>query len=403
MEFKYLARTSAGKTQKGTITARTKRGAVAALHERGLIILEVLGKESQSFLGAQIKIFNRVKSKEKVAFARQLATLFSARIPLLQALSALGRQTENAYFSQIIFSVANNVEGGSLFSRALAKYPNVFSAFFINMVRSGEASGGLDRSLNYLADYLEKQYYLSSKIKGAMAYPAFILGGFLVVGVLMMILVVPQLTSFLVETGQALPLPTRMLIATSKFISGIGGVILLLVLIGAAGAAVFAVKNLPGARLIFDSAKIKAPILGKIFKGVYLARITDNLSVLIQGELPILQALQVAADVVGNAVYKKIMLEARENVRVGNTISSCFGNYPEIPPMVTQMVATGEQTGSVDEILMKLSAFYTKEVDAMVATLSQLIEPILILILGGGVAVLVASILIPIYNIASGV
>jgi len=402
MDFKYTARANTGQIQKGNIQAKSKQEAITALQERDLIILDVLGREDTSIFNTQIAIFNRVKSKEMVAFSRQLSTLFSARIPLLEALRALARQTTNKYFSQIIFAIANDVEGGSLLSKALAKYPRVFSGFFINMVRSGEVSGGLDRSLNYLADYLEKQYYLNSKVRGAMAYPAFILGGFIIIGVLMMILVVPQLTSFLVETGQELPLPTKMLIASSKFISGIGGLIALFVLIGFVVGAIFAVNRVPRARLLLDLAKVKAPIFGNIFRGIYLARITDNLSTLIQGGLPILQALQVTADVVGNVVYKKIIEEAKENVRVGGTISSCFEDHSEIPPMVTQMVATGEQTGSVDEILKKLSSFYTKEVDATVATLSQLIEPALILVLGVGVAVLVASILIPIYNIASG-
>ncbi len=169
MEFKYTARTNAGQIQKGNIQAKSKQEAIEALQARDLIILDVLGRENQSVLSAQISIFNRVKSKEMVAFSRQLSTLFSARIPLLEALRALGRQTENKYFNQIIFAIANDVEAGSLLSKALAKHQKVFSGFFINMIRSGEVSGGLDRSLNYLADYLEKQYYLNSKIRGAMA------------------------------------------------------------------------------------------------------------------------------------------------------------------------------------------------------------------------------------------
>lgn len=402
MQFIYTARSKEGQIQKGTIEAQTKREAIAALQARNLIILDVFEEVTRTVLTQQITIFQRVKSKEMVAFSRQLSTLFSARIPLLEALRALARQSENKYFSQIIFEISNQVEAGSLFSKAISQYPKVFSQFFINMIKSGEVSGGLDRSLNYLADYLEKQYYLNSKIRGAMAYPAFIFGAFIIIGVLMMILVVPQLTTFLQETGQELPLPTKMLIATSGFIRGWGGLVMLIVIIGLIVGSVFAVNQIPEVRRLLDSLKIKAPVFGKIFKGIYISRLTDNLSTLIQGGLPILQALQVSADVVGNVIYKSIVMEAKENVRIGNTISSCFINYPEIPPMVTQMVATGEQTGSLDEILKKMSVFYTKEVDAMAGTLSQMIEPVLILILGAGVAILVASILIPIYNIASG-
>jgi len=381
--------------------ASSKKEAVAILQNRNLIILDLVEGARPTVFTAQITIFQRVKGKEMVAFSRQLSTLFSARIPLLEALRVLAKQTENRYFSQIIFEAANDVEAGTLLSKALAKYPKVFSQFFINMIRSGEVSGGLDKALNYLADYLEKQYYLNSKIRGAMAYPAFILSAFVVIGALMMILVVPQLMSFLAETGQELPLPTRILIGASNLLINWGWLILLVFIALVAGSIV-SINRLPKARYYFDLVKIKAPIFGQIFKGIYLARITDNLSTLIQGGLPILQALQVAADVVGNVVYRKIIMEAKENVRIGNTISSCFLNYSEIPPMVTQMVATGEQTGSVDDILRKLSSFYTKEVDAMVASLSQMIEPVLIVVLGGAVAVLVASILIPIYNIASG-
>lgn len=400
MEFKYTGRTKEGQIQKGSIDANSKKEAVAILQNRNMIILDLIEGVRPTVLTAQITIFQRVRGKEMVSFSRQLSTLFSARIPLLEALRALANQTSNKYFSQIIFGVASDIEAGTLLSKALAKYPKVFSQFFINMIRSGEVSGGLDKALNYLADYLEKQYYLNSKIRGAMAYPAFILSAFVVIGALMMVLVVPQLVGFLAETSQEMPLPTKILIGVSNLLISWGWLILF-VFVALVTGCIVSINRVPKARYYFDLLKIKAPIFGQIFKGIYLARLTDNLSTLIQGGLPILQALQVASDVVGNVVYRKIIMEAKENVRIGNTISSCFSNYSEIPPMVTQMIATGEQTGSVDDILKKLSSFYTKEVDAMVASLSQMIEPVLIVLLGGAVAVLVASILIPIYNIAS--
>lgn len=402
MEFKYAARSKDGHIQKGTVESQSKRDAIAELHSRNLVILDLSqGTRAGNILSYQIGIFNRVRGKEMVSFSRQLATLFSAKISLLESLRALARQTANKYFSKVLFDIASEVEGGSLLSKAMAKHPKVFSAFFINMIRSGEAAGGLDRSLNYLADYLEKQYYINSKVKGAMIYPAFILGGFLVVAVLMMVIVVPQLTSFLTETGQKLPLTTRVLIGASDLIKEWGW-LMLIVLVALVVGAVMSVNRVPSARRFWDLLKIKVPIVKKIFFGLYLARITDNLSSLIQGGLPILQALQISGEVVGNTIYKEILLEAKENVRVGNSMSSCFEKHKEIPPMVVQMVATGEQTGSVDEILKKLSVFYTKEVDAMVGTISQMIEPVLIVVLGIGVALLVSSILLPIYNIAGG-
>lgn len=401
MEFKYTARSVQGQIQKGTIEAVSKTEAVGALHERNLIILELLEVGSEPFFSKPITLFQRVKPKEIVVFSRQLATLFAARISLLESLRALGRQTTNRYFSQVIFDIANEVEGGSLFSIALGKYPKIFSSFFVNMVRSGEVSGGLYEALEYLADYLEKQYYLNSKIRGAMIYPAFIFFGFIVVGILMIIMVVPQLASFLQEAGQEIPLATKMLIWTAGVLTNWWWLLVLLVISLIVGVSVLLRKS-PATRDYLDYLKLKIPIFRKIFSDIYVARMADNLSTLIHGGLPILQALQISAEVVGNAVFRNILLEAQKNVRIGNSISFCFERHKEIPPMVTQMVATGEKTGRIEEILKKLSTFYTKEVDAMVANLSQLIEPVLIIVLGIGVAFMIASILIPIYNIASG-
>ena len=399
MEFKYTGRSKQNQIQSGVIESPSKRDALASLQERGLIVLELVDTGSASVLSRQIVLFRRVKTKEIVVFSRQLATLFSARIPLLESLRTLGRQSENSYFKKVIFEIAGEVEGGSLFSDALAKHPKVFSSFFIQMIKSAEVSGGLDRSLAYLADYLEKQYYLNSKIRGAMIYPAFILCVFLIVGVVIMIVVMPQLTSFLTEASQELPLPTKILVWISSFLRSWGW-LFLLVIIGSVFGITMLVNRSTTARYYYDLIKLKLPVFGKTYRGIYLSRITDNLSTLIQGGLPILQALQITGDVVGNVIYKDIINESRENVRIGNMMSASLEKHPEyIPSMVTQMIYTGEKSGSVDEILKKLSAFYTQEVDAMMNNLSQMIEPVLIVVLGLAVAWLVVSILVPIYNI----
>jgi len=403
MEFNYTARAKNNQIQKGVIEAPSRREAIAALHGRDLVILELNETGGQSVFTRRIGAFDRVTTKEMVAFARQLSALFSAKIPLLESLRSLARQTENEYFANIIFDIANEIDSGSLFSKALAKYPKVFSDLFINMVRSGEASGGLDRSLGYLAEYLEKQYYLNSKIKGAFIYPLFIVGIGLFVGVLLMIFVVPLLTKTLLDANISLPLPTRILIGTSHFLAGWGGLITLIVILGSIFGFAYGVKKSPSWRHSWDAFKIKMPLFGKVLRGIYLARMTENLSILIQGGLPILQVLQISADVVGNTVYRDIINEAKENVRIGGSISSSFEKYREIPPMVVQMIATGEQTGTVDEILKKLSAFYSKEVDASTRTLSQLIEPVMIIILAVFVAFLVASILIPLYSMVNAI
>jgi len=314
---------------------------------------------------------------------------------------ALARQSDNLYFRQIISEVASDIEGGSIFSKALANHPKVFDDFFVNMIRSGEVSGTLENTLLYLADYLERQHYLNSKVKNAMVYPAFILFGFLVIGVLMMVMVIPNLTKILEESGQELPLATKAIIGLSDFLRNWGW-LLLVILFGGAGYIAYLFKNSIAFRHYWHGLKIKIPILGKIFKKIYISRLADNLSTLITGGISILQALQVSADVVGNLVFRDIILEAKDQVRAGGTISGSFEKYPEIPNLVVQMIATGEQAGALDDILKKMSSYYSKEIDTTVDTLSQLIEPILIVVLGIGVAFLVAGILMPIYNIAGG-
>lgn len=403
MEFNYVARTKQGEMQTGVVEAPNRNGAVETLQSRGLVLLDLrAGSSGESIFSMKLKIFRRVKLKEMTTFSRQLATLVSAQVPLLLSLQALAKQTENEYLRDTILEVENDVEGGAVLSKALSRHPKIFSNFFVNMVKAGEVSGGMEKSLNYLADYLEKQHDLNNKVRGALMYPAFVISAFIVIAVLMMVLVVPKLTGFLKETGQELPWMTQVIMWISAFLTNWWW-LLLLFLIGAFFYFSYVLKNSPSARRQWDTIKIHLPLFGKqVFQKIYVTRIADNLSTLIQGGLSILQALQVTSEVVGNAVYQKIVTEAKEDVRIGNTLSSSLSRHKEIPTMVTQMIATGEQTGSLDIILKKLGQFYNKEVDNTVAAISQLIEPIMILLIGGAVAILVAAILMPIYNIASG-
>jgi len=316
-------------------------------------------------------------------------------------LQALVKQTPNQHFREILSEISGEVEGGTLLSRAFSKHPKVFSNFFVNMIKSGEVSGNLENTLNYLADYLEKQYYLTSRIRGALIYPAFILGSFIFIGILMLILVVPKLMQFLKETGQELPLATRLIIWLSDFMQAWWWVAAILA-IGAAVFGRYAFKKYPVVREWRDGLILKMPLLGeRVFQKMFVTRLAENLSTLIQGGVSILQALQVTAEVVGNAVYRKIIIQAREDVRVGGSLSAALAKHKEIPPLVTQMMATGEQTGALDLVLKKLALFFGKEIDATVDNLSQLIEPILILMIGGAIAFLISAILGPIYSLTS--
>jgi len=400
MKFNYLARTSQGKTQKGTIEATNQSVALETLQNRSLIVVKLKSAEETSLLSKRLRIFERVKRKEVFIFFRELAILVEADVPLVQSLKALSQQMEKPYFKEIIFGVANDVDGGAAFSKALSKYPKAFSAFSINLIKSGEVTGRLQDCLSYLADYLEKEYYLISKVRGAMTYPAFILGAFLIVGILVIVMVIPQLTSVLTEAGQELPLSTKVVIATSEFARSWGW--LLLLIFAVSGVVFWRYKRTKEGKALWDKIKLKLPIFGKILQKTYLARLSDNLSALVKGGVSIIQALNISGQVIGNVVFQEIIWQARDEVRVGRSISSSLEKHKEFPPLFCQMVKTGEKTGKLDTILGKLSVFYGKEVENVVNNLSQLIEPLLLVGLGIGVAVLVFSVFMPIYNLAGG-
>ncbi len=405
-KFQYSARTKEGKSESDIIEAPSTEAVVSLLQGQGLIITEIKPFEAEERLTlAKLNrlisaYFGRVKSQEIVLFTKQLAVLIQAKVPLVQSLRVMARQIENPYFSNIIDSVASEVDAGSVFSRALAKHPKVFSNFFIQMIRSGEISGRLEETLTYLSEYISRQYLLNSKVRGALIYPAFILGTFFIVGVLMLMFVIPNLTSILVESGQKLPLVTRMLIGASNFTKTFGW--LVFIILGSIGYfIVISIKKSPEWRYAYDELKLRLPIFGELLKKIYLARFSETLSTLTSAGIAISQSLEITADVVGHAVYRKIILEANESVRKGNTISAVFGKYSEVLPMVTQMISIGEQTGKLDTILKQVSAFFTEEVNRAFDNIVNLIEPILIVVLGVGVGILVAAILLPIYNLVN--
>lgn len=400
MKFTYIARTQQGKLQSGEVETATEQEAIEVLQNNNLVVVDLQRTGRLPVVFKNISIFGGVKKKDVVIFSRQLATMFSAKVPIIQALTALAKQTNNNTFREVIFRIAQDIEGGAMLSRALEKFPKAFSQFYINMVRSGEAAGSLENSLNYLADHLEKEHYLMKKVQSAMYYPAFILVGFAGVVVVLLVMVVPQLTAILEETGQKLPWTTRFIISLSNFIKH-WGIVVFIVFVILAGVA-FRLTRKGSGRETLDRLKLKIPLVGKLFGKIYLARFAQNLSTLIKGGLTIIRSFKVVADTIGNAIYRDIVLEAMEEVRVGGNISTIFAKHKEVPPLVVQMISTGEKTGQLDKILQNVGVFYEKEVDATVEGLSQLIEPILIIVLGVGVGVLVASILIPIYNIVGG-
>lgn len=398
MKFNYLVRNQNGETQSGIIDASNEQIALNALQDRGFIVVKLESTEKGSIFNRKIKFLERVKRKEVFVFFRQLAILVDANVPLVQSLKSLSKQIKNEYFKEIISEIAKDIDGGESFSNALSKHPKVFSNFAINLMKTGEVSGRLQESLIYLADHLENEYYLISKVRGAMIYPFFILGAFLIIGVLVMVMVIPQLTSILLESGQDLPWSTKLVIFLSDFTRSWGWLIFLFGIIFF--IIFFRYKKTPKGKIIWDTFKLKIPVFGKILQKMYLARLSDNLSALIKGGVSVIQSLNVTGEVVGNSVFKAILFQARDEIKVGRTISSSLEQYEVFPPLFTQMIKTGEQTGKLDSILEKLSKFYNKEVENVVNNLSQLIEPVLLIFLGIGVSILVFSVFMPIYSLA---
>jgi len=401
MRFNYQARTKEGEIQTGTVEAGSHEAAVETLqrHDLAVVFLEQISEIP--FYARSLKFLQKVKTKELVMFYRQLAILFEASIPPLEALGALANQVKSPYFKDILFEVETDVRGGETLSKALSKHKKIFSSFYINVIRSGEATGKLDEVLKYLADHAEQEFILNSKIRGAFIYPAFILSAFLIVAVLMLIYVVPNLTAVLLETGQKLPLATRVLVGVSNLVQSWVWLIIIL-LIGLFIGLRYFINTLDG-RKIWDKFKLKIPVLGKLLQKMYLTRFSENFSTLLKGGLPILDALQISGQVVGNTVFSNLINEAKNEVKTGGTISSVFEkDRKNIPSTLIQMLKVGEKTAKIEEMLGRLALLYRGEVDRTVSNLTQLIEPLLIMILGGGVAFLVASILMPIYNISSG-
>jgi type II secretory pathway component PulF len=398
MKFLYKARNKEGKIKTGTVVAVDQTRAEELLLENGLIIVS-LEEQNENPLEKFNPFGKSVSSKDLVLFSRQLATLISARVPILQSLRILEEQISNKYLLGIIRDLVASVENGENFSLALSKHPKVFGNVYISLVKSGEVSGSLDKSLVYLADQLEKDYELKAKVKGAMTYPVFVLGALGVVGVLMFKFVLPKLTAVLEEQGGSLPAVSIALISFTKFFDKYWWVILLLFAVFILSVRFF-ISTLYG-RYQWDNLKIRLPIVGDIFQKIYLARFSRNLSTLVVGGIPIIKSLQIVSDIINNVIYRDIVLDAVNKITSGKSISEGLSGHREFPNIVIQMVHVGEQTAQLDDILGKLAGFYEKEVDTKVGTLTTLLEPLIMIILGLGVGVLVAGILLPIYNLAS--
>jgi type IV pilus assembly protein PilC len=345
-----------------------------------------------------LSIINPVRIKDLVIFSRQFSVMISANLALVQALRIAAEQTANISLRMIVSEIAYEVDSGSTLSVAMSKRPKVFTPFYSNVVKSGETSGHLEDVLNYLADEMEKDYDMTSKIKGAMIYPIFVVVGLFVVGILMMVMVVPKLTDIMRETGATLPLSTRIVIAISNFLTGYWWLLAILV-VGAVILFRF-LANTPGGQKMLDLIKLKLPVFGNLFQLIYIVRFTRSMNTLIVGGVTISKSLEVVSDVVGNTIYKDLIDRSRKNVEEGSSLSKAFLESDIMPRMVPQMIVVGERTGKLDLVFSKITDFYSREISNILNNLVALLEPSIMVVMGVAVGIMVAAVIMPMYNLA---
>ncbi len=322
-----------------------------------------------------------------------------AKVPLVSSLRTVAKQTENKKLREMLLDIADETESGMSLSIALAKYPKVFTGFFVNMIRSGETTGRLEEVMNYLADQMERDFDLTAKIKGAMIYPIVVIFGLVIVGFVMLTFVVPKMTEVMKESGTALPWTTKSLIFISDFMNqNAVSIIIFAVIAGAAGRWWV---STPAGKKIWDTVTLRAPVFGPMLQLIYLVRFTRSLSTLLSGGVDVPGSLDVCADVVGNAHYKDMIVRTKKEIMDGNSITTVFAQDPTIPKMVSQMMSVGEESARLAEVLDKLTQFYTRELENKVANLVHAIEPMIMLVMGGAVGVMVAAIMMPMYSMAT--
>jgi len=402
MLFAYKAIDQQNTSREGTVEATNIDAAISTVQKRGYTVLSIDPiEEKKSLINFEITWFQSISNKEIVILSRQLATLFDAQVSALRIFRLLAAEADNPQMRNVINDIADELQAGSSISRALSSHPNVFSQFYVNMVRAGEESGSLEKSFNYLADYLDRTYQVVTKARNALIYPAFVIGVFVLVMGLMLTLVIPRISQILTESGQELPIYTKIVIALSSVVTDYLG--LLLVLLSLAGVGFWRFIKTPVGRRAFDEFKISIPYIGDLYQKLYLTRICDNLATMLSSGISMVQAIEVTAEVVDNAVYKEILENTLLEVKGGRSFADSVSEYPEIPGVLSQMSKVGEETGNLAEILKTLAKFYNREVNNAVDTLIGLIEPLMIVLLGLGVGTLLASVLLPIYNLTSSI
>ena len=403
MLFSYKTINKEGEREEGEIEAFSVDAAIASLQRRGLAVSSVKAKDEDDDgdILKKIPFLNRVSNKEIVILSRQMSTLFEAQVSALKIFKLIGTETENITLRKHMLQIVDDLQGGSSISGALAKHPDIFSDFYVNMIKAGEESGHIDQSFAYLADYMDRNYEISSKAKNALIYPAFVIFTFIAVMVLMFTVIVPKLGVIIKESGQEVPFYTKMVFWVSDFFVN-NWIFMIMGLVALIGGIFWYSSTNEGRRWI-SNARLYVPYVGDLYRKLYLSRFSDNMSTMVLSGIPMLKAIEVTSSVIDNEIYKEVLDEALTKVKAGQALSVALGDRDEIPNVLIQMIKAGEESGELGNILKTMSKFYQREVIGAVDTLVSMIEPAMIVALGIGVGILLASVLMPIYNIAGGV
>ncbi|MFH1430374.1 MAG: type II secretion system F family protein [Candidatus Uhrbacteria bacterium] len=400
MRFRYSAHTRAGKVIRGSVVAESQYTAERELAERGYIAVSIHEElRIVAFLRDSVLQVQRLPLKGIVIFLRQLSVMISAEMPLIDSLRALVRQTESPILRSVVIDIVKDVESGRRLSDAFAAHPRVFSSFAVYLIRAGETSGNLSPVVSYLADQAERDAELRSRIRGAMLYPAFIISGLVIVGFIMMTFVVPRTTQVLLQSGAVLPLSTQILIAVSGFLAAWWWLVIIATIVIFGGLRASLRKAAIRSR--WDGLKLKLPVLGPIIRDVSVVRITQSFQMLLKGGVGIIPSLEVIRDVVSNAAYRDLIEATTREVMDGNSLTIRFRDSKLIPPMVTQLLAIGERSGKLEHVLEKLTWHYEHVVEQRIRNLITIIEPIVMIILGVGVGVTIAAVIMPMYSMVS--
>ena len=401
-EFSYVARAKNGTIEQDVISAFNEKAVVETLRAKGLMPTSIKPVQKTFDLASVTDFLTSIKLIDKITFIKNLGVMVKSGMSVSRSLKIMSEQTSNPKLSKIIGEVTRSVESGNSFASSLGKFPNVFSSLFVSMVEVGEVSGNLEQNLKYLADQLQRDYDLVSKAKSAMTYPIIVIFALILVGFAMFTFVLPKLTATFKEFNTELPAITQVVITGVDFFSKFGIFVFIGLILAGIGFNYWR-KTVPG-KAIFHNVVLHIPVFGKIVKKINVARFVGVFASLLKSGMPIVDALDVSANVVGNVYYKQAIAYASDKVRTGSTLGSVFRKYPKLfDPLVVQIIEVGEESGTTDTILTEVATFYEAEVSEVMKNLSSILEPIIMLVVGVFVGFLAVALISPIYNIAQGV